>query len=274
MITKLQEAAPVPTRPKRSMLLREPRAALDFARMFAPLARASIRRRPIDPDRLVLVVPGFGSGDAYTLPLRRFLRHQGLASEGWGLGTNLAGADLPHELADLSDRWDVSPRDDYRGEASVPYLIDRFYERVARRHTETGKTISLVGWSLGGYFAREVARDMPDIVDRVITMGSPVSGGPKYTAAAPFFEARGQDLDWIEEEVTRRASRPIAQPITAIVSKTDGIVGWEAAQDTYNPNVRHIDIDAAHLGMGFKPEIWGHVWDALMEPLPSQCEEE
>ncbi|GAB5412642.1 MAG: alpha/beta hydrolase [Congregibacter sp.] len=254
-----------PSRPKRSLLLLETRAAVDFARMLGPLASASFRPKPVDPSRLVIVVPGFGSGDSYTLPLRRYLRNQGLEAEGWGLGTNLAGTDLPHELSDLSERWDVAPKDEYRGEAAVPFLIDRLYERVAERHAATGKTISLVGWSLGGYFAREVARDMPQIVDRVITMGSPVSGGPKYTAAAGFFEARGQDLDWIEEEVTRRAVRPIQQPITAIVSKTDGIVGWEAAQDAMNPNVRHVNIDAAHLGMGFKPEIWSYVLEALLE---------
>lgn len=79
---------------------------------------------------------------------------------------------------------------------SVPYLVDRFYDRVLERHAATGKTISLIGWSLGGVLAREVARDLPELVDRVITMGTLVSGGPKYTAAAPVLLRRGQDLDW------------------------------------------------------------------------------
>ena len=114
-----------------------------------------------------------------------------------------------------------------------------------------------------GQVARELARDMPDIVDRVVTMGSPVIGGPKYTAVARAFERGGQDTDWIEAEIARRESTPITQPITAIYSRTDGIVGWQAAIDHHSPNVRHVEIDAAHLGMGFNPTIWAEVLSAL-----------
>ncbi|MFK7829939.1 MAG: esterase/lipase family protein [Congregibacter sp.] len=167
----------------------------------------------------------------------------------------------------MSERWDVSPPDVYQGEAGVPYLVDRVFERVMDRHHATGKSISLIGWSLGGVLAREVARDLPDIVDRVVTMGTPVSGGPKYTAAAGLFLSRGQDLDWIEGEINLRARREISQPITAIFSKTDGIVGCEAAQDHHNSRVKHIEIDAAHLGMGFNQKIWGHVTEALGAPI-------
>ncbi len=252
-----------PAPPKRSLLLLESRAALDVARMLAPLAASSIRPAPRREDTLAIVVPGFGSGDRYTLPLRQYLKRQGFLAEGWGLGTNLAGTNLEHTQDDLSERWDFNRREDYRGEAGVPYLVDRFYERVKQRHLETGLKIVLVGWSLGGYIARETARDMPDIVKRVVTMGSPTVGGPKYTAAAAFFDKRGMDLDWIEEEIARREAQPICQPITAIVSKTDAIVDWNAAIDRYSPNVNHIEVDAAHLGMGFNPEIWSHVLAAL-----------
>ena len=123
--------------------------------------------------------------------------------------------------------------------------------------------MSLVGWSLGGYMAREVARDLPGIVERVVTMGSPTVGGPKYTAAARFFNRNGMDLDWIEREIARRESRPIAQPITAIVSKTDAIVDWNAAIDRSSPRVEHIELDAAHLGMGFNLDVWSCVLAAL-----------
>ncbi|MDJ0878374.1 MAG: alpha/beta hydrolase [Halieaceae bacterium] len=255
--------AGTPAPPKRSLMLLEARAALDAARMLAPLAASSLGRTPEPADTLVIVAPGFGSGDRYTLPLRRYLKRKGFRAEGWGLGTNLAGTNLEHTQDDLSERWDFSRRDDYRGEAGVPFLVDHFYERVLERHRETGMKISLIGWSLGGYMAREVARDLPDIVERVITMGSPTVGGPKYTAAAPFFDKSGMDLDWIEDEIARRESQPISQPITAIVSKTDAIVDWNAAIDRYSPNVQHIEVDAAHLGMGFNPEIWSHVLEAM-----------
>lgn len=252
-----------PAPPRRSLMLLESRAALDVARMLAPLAASSVRKTPEDTRTLAIVVPGFSSGDSYTLPLRRYLKRQGFRAEGWGLGTNLAGTNLEHSQDDLSERWDFTRREDYRGEAGVPYLIDRFYDRVVERHGDTGRKISLIGWSLGGYIAREAARDLPDIVERVITLGSPTVGGPKYTAAAPFFDKRGMDLDWIEEEIARRESQPISQPITAIFSKTDAIVDWNAAVDQYSPNVNHIEVDAAHLGMGFNPKIWSHVVDAM-----------
>jgi fermentation-respiration switch protein FrsA (DUF1100 family) len=214
-------------------------------------------------DLLLIVVPGFGSGDAYTAPLRHHLKQSGFRAEGWGLGTNRAGVDLPHTLDDLSDSWEFEAKPNYRGEGAVAYLCDRLKDRVQQRHAETGCRIALIGWSLGGYLAREAARDLPQIVDRVITMGSPVIGGPKYTAAADFFRRRHMDLDWIEAQILKRDKRPIEQPITAIFSKSDGIVSWRAAIDHHSKNVQHIEVDAAHLGMGFNPAIWSHVLEAL-----------
>lgn len=259
--------APRPAPPERRLFLLESRAALDFAGMLGPLASASLTRTTKNEESQVIVVPGIGSGDSYTLPLRRYLGHKGFRAEGWGLGTNLGGSNLSHQQEDLSDRWDFEPREEYKGEVAVPYVIDRLYDRVCQRHEETGRKISLVGWSLGGYMAREVARDLPDVVDRVITMGSPVVGGPKYTAVAPVFERRGQDLDWIEAEISRREQTPIQQPITAIYSKTDGIVGWKAAIDYHSPHVRHVEFNVAHLGMGFNKEIWEEVLAALRESV-------
>ncbi|MEL7046311.1 MAG: hypothetical protein AAGL66_15045, partial [Pseudomonadota bacterium] len=84
------------TPPSRSLFLLESRAALDAARMLPPLVAASLGKRAEMQDQLVIVVPGFGSGDRYTLPLRRFLKRKGFAAEGWRLGTNLAGTNMPH----------------------------------------------------------------------------------------------------------------------------------------------------------------------------------
>lgn len=75
--------------PNRSLLLLEVRAALDFARMIGPLARASVRRKVPEHDSLTAVVPGFGTGDSSTLPLRRYLKRQGFRAEGWGLAPTL-----------------------------------------------------------------------------------------------------------------------------------------------------------------------------------------
>lgn len=251
--------------PKRRSLLLESRTAIDLVRMAGPLLGAQFRRAAARPGSHIIVVPGFGSDDRYTAPLRHYLRRLGFPAEGWGLGKNMAGIDLPHTLEDLSESWAVSHKPDYRGEGSVPYLADRLADRVRERQAALGKPITLIGWSLGGYLSREVARDLPDIVDQVITMGSPTVGGPKYTAAAPFFRKRGMDLDWIEQEIHKREARPIRQPITAIYSRSDAVVSWEAAIDRYSDNVRHVEVSAAHLGMGFNPTIWSHIVAALEE---------
>ena len=249
--------------PNRVNMLLEARSAIDLVRMVPHLIGAQLQRRDKREDLHVIVVPGFGADDHSMAPLRHYLRKQGFLVEGWGLGRNLAGTNLPHSLDDLSASWNVTARDEYRGEASVPYLCDRLTERVTERHAEIGRPVALVGWSLGGYLARETARDLPDVVDRVVTMGSPIVGGPKYTAAAPYFEQRGMDLDWIEEETHRREERPIRQPITAIYSRTDAVVQWQAAVDRCNENVRHIEVNAAHMGLGINPTVWRHVIEAL-----------
>ncbi len=251
--------------PPRWRLLFESRVLLDAARMTAPLLRARIRSHVAERHNPVMVIPGFGSGDGYTRPLRYYLSQHGHAVEGWGMGRNLAGLDLKHTLDDLSDRWQPESKDCYRGEAGVPYLCDRLVEHVQRRSEQEGVAFALVGWSLGGYLAREVARDLPDHVSQVITLGSPVTGGPKYTAAADVFRGRGMDVDWIEQEIHRRENRAITQPITAIVSKSDAIVQWQAAMDHHSEQVEHIHLNVSHLGMGFNPEVWRLVRNRLAD---------
>lgn len=256
--------------PPRTALLGEVRVLRDLALMLPALYR------PLSPARLrnaspVLVLPGYGAGDASTYPLRRHLARHGVASEGWGLGMNRAGLNLKHTLADLHPSWGAPHKLPYRGEAGVAYLCTRMVEHVARRAEALGEPLTLVGWSLGGTIAREVARDLPHAVNRVITMGSPVIGGPKYTAAANALRRLGLDLDWIEAQVAARDVRPIQQPLTSIISRTDGIVGRAAAIDRISPRVRHIEVAASHLGLGFNPLVWRHVLEAISQSLDAHA---
>jgi pimeloyl-ACP methyl ester carboxylesterase len=252
--------------PSRAALLGEVRAALSIARMVPALLR---RRRASPAERAspTVVLPGFGAGDRAMLPLRRYLQAHGVPAEGWGLGINRAGLDVAHSLDDVSPGWALSPKSPYRREAGVALLCDRVAEHVAARARTLGRPVSLVGWSLGGTIAREVARDLPEAVDRVVTLGSPVIGGPKYTAAARALRARGLDLDWIEQHVRARDRRPITQPITSVVSRYDGIVGREASIDRVSPRVRHIDVSVPHVGLAFDPAVWSIVLQALTESL-------
>lgn len=241
--------------PDRRGAWRESRALLDLGRMAVPLllpAGAARARRP----RQIIVLPGFGADDRATWPLRRYLLKLGHHAEGWGLGLNRAGIDIHHTLADLSPGWNTEPIDTYRNEGSVPMLCDRMVARVRERHHALGGPLTLVGWSLGGVVAREVARDLPDLVEEVITLGTPVQGGPKYTRVAEFFRGQGMDLDWIERGVARRESTPIRAPITAITSPSDAVVGHAATRDHHSPDVRHFDVDVAHLGLVFNPLVW------------------
>jgi len=267
----MKEASRPTSPPSRWMLLLESRATIDLVRMVGPLLHSSLRPAPARAGSSVIVVPGFGADDRWTRPLRAYLGNHGWEAEGWGLGKNLAGLNLRHSLESLSENWVPTPPEVYRGEAGVSYLCDLLVARIRERHRELGRPISLVGWSLGGYLAREAARDLPEIVDRVITLGSPVVGGPKYTAAARGFRERKLDLDWIEREVERREERPIRQPVTAIYSRSDGIVAWEAAIDRRNANVDHVEVSASHLGMIYSPAIWRLVAAALgRDTLPEE----
>ena len=253
-----QSLAPPPTR----LLWKESRVILDAASMVARSIRPVRKTIESEP---VIVLPGFGAGERSMRPLRHHLQRHGLHVEDWGQGVNRAGLDLPHSLEDLGPTWKHSPLPTYRGEGGVPILCDRMVERVRERAEDLGSKISLVGWSLGGTIAREVARDAPEAVSRVITLGSPVIGGPKYTAAAAVLAQRGLDLDWIETEVRRREERSILVPVTAVVSPTDAIVDYGAAQDHFNQTVRHVELDVPHLSMGLNPRVWKVILEALSD---------
>jgi pimeloyl-ACP methyl ester carboxylesterase len=214
----------------------------------------------------VIVLPGFGAGELTMRPLRRYLQRHGFQAEDWGLGRNRAGLDIRHTLDDLGEGWRPRPLEPYRREGGVAYLVDRMIERVRSRAEQTGEQVSLVGWSLGGTIAREVARDAPDAVRQVITLGSPLAGGPKYTAAGRALRERGLDVDWIEEQVLLRERNPVTVPITAVVSPTDAIVSYSAAQDRYSANVEHVELDVAHLGMGLNRKVWKLVLERLASP--------
>ena len=188
-----------------------------------------LARQPKGRGEPVLVLPGYGAGDASTAVLQAYIRYLGYRSRGWGLGRN---------SGDVRD------------------LLPRVVERLERMADETAQAVRLVGWSLGGYLAREAARERPALVDRVITLGSPVIGGPKYTIVAKYYRRQGVDLDAVEAAVEARNRTPLRTPVTAIYSRADGVVAWRACIDHWNPNVEHVEVAATHIGLGFSPEVF------------------
>lgn len=95
-------------------------------------------------------------------------------------------------------------------------------------------------------------------------MGTPIIGGPKYTSVGKLFaSSQGMDLDDFEQEGHERNSVGVTQPVTSIYSKLDGIVGWRASIDVYNPQARNIEVYASHLGLGGSPRFWRIIADTL-----------
>lgn len=246
-------------------------APLDLVGLPGAMLRA--RRSPTRTAESlpIIVLPGLGTGDTTMAPLRFILNQVGHRAEGWGLGINTGGRNSGARIEDLSESWDVDRSRPDNGEAEVPALCDQMAERTKRRSDELGEPVVLIGWSLGGYVAREVARDLPERVRAVITLASPVVGGPKYTTAAEVFRRRNVDVDWIADETMKRFERPITQPITAIYSRRDGVVGWESAIDHWSPNVNHVEVGVSHLGAGLNRRVVDVILAALDETVTGRA---
>jgi alpha-beta hydrolase superfamily lysophospholipase len=196
--------------------------------------------------------------------LRRFLSKSGYDAQGWEMGRNLAGRGWTGRISDLSEGWAKGERDrPNRGEGSVPALCDQFGASVKRRSEAFGRPVALVGWSLGGFLAREAARDYPDHVSIVISLGSPLIGGPKYSFVNGRYRRRGLDVDWIAEQTVKRHDTPIQCPVISIYSKHDAIVHWSASIDRWTPQAKHYEVNCTHTAYGFHPPTFAIIKSEL-----------
>jgi pimeloyl-ACP methyl ester carboxylesterase len=234
--------APAPSRPRppRPLLLalEAPRAAQELALGLAalPLLRAA----PRGDGHPVLVLPGFTASDESTRFLREYLRDRGYSAHGWRLGRNVG---FHRELA------------------------GRILARLAEIHTHHGRAVSLVGWSLGGIYARELAKLAPERVRQVITLGSPFGG-----------EERGHRAGWLHETVYGEELPPENRawlssllppppvPSTAIYSRSDGVVAWRACRELETARTENIEIVGSHCGLGFHPLALFAIADRLAQP--------
>lgn len=234
--------------PQRRKLLRVP--LLPFETLGLPRALAAAKS-DVSGTPPVIVVPGLWASDDTMRILRKFLTKSGYDAQGWGLGRNLAGRDWRGKISDLSDGWAKGERSrPNHGEGAVPALCDQFGQVVRARSEILGRPIALVGWSLGGFLAREAARDYPKHVSAVITLGTPVIGGPKYTFVNYRYKNR-LDVDWIADQTISRHDVPIQCPVTSIYSKQDAIVHWSASIDHWTPGAAHFEVNCTHTAYGF-----------------------
>lgn len=213
--------------------------ARELATGFAPLRLAvrwpTLLGMPRGDGRVVLDLPGWKAPEGSMLPVRGYLRALGWDARAWGLGTN---------------------------HGNVGKRRDRMLDVVSEAVAVSGRPVSLVGWSLGGVVAREVAREAPHLVHRIVTYGSPILGGPTHTiGAGSAGEAESRRVALLQEELD--ATRPITTPMTAIYSRRDGIVDWRCCIDRTSTNVTMVEVGATHIGLGIDADVWRTVARAL-----------
>ena len=135
----------------------------------------------------------------------------------------------------------------------------------------TKQRVRIIGWSFGGFIARELARERPDVIHRVITLGTPVVGGPKYTVFATKLRRDGVDLDAMEAEIASRNKITLQTPVTAIYSRADAMVAWQACIDREGLNVEHVEVGTTHMGYGISPEVYKIIAQRLANNSDESC---
>jgi pimeloyl-ACP methyl ester carboxylesterase len=223
----------------------EGRAPWEHAAYLAswPLLRLAPNLLPRGDGHAVLVLPGFVAGDNSTYLLRQFLNQRGYNAHGWLQGRNLG------------------PK---------PAVLEATQARVVDLHQQTGRKVSIVGWSLGGIYAREIAKLVPDSVRQVISLGSPFGGPGEATNAWWLYKIFNPDHSGVEQQ-RANLSEPPPVPTTAIFSRTDGVVAWQGAVHSADhlaqrSDIENIEVEASHVGMGANPLTLMVVADRLSQP--------
>jgi pimeloyl-ACP methyl ester carboxylesterase len=221
------------------LYLTEPgRAVADFGLYLA--ARPLAPRLPRGDGHPVLVLPGLLADDVSTRALRATLRRLDYRVHGWGLGRNIGPTAVC--VTGMKDR--------------INELTDRYQ-----------RPVSLIGWSLGGIFARDLTRRTPDSVRQVITLGSPFRlARHSQTRANRDFE-RFSHLHVEHRTLPLEADAgPLPVPATSIYSHLDGIVAWQACLDIPSARCENIAVLASHLGLGHHPAAIWAIADRLAQP--------
>jgi len=222
--------------PSRLLLALELRGILEFQAFFA--AYPLLRRAPRGDGHPVLVLPGLAASDVSTRPLRTYLKAQGYAAHGWKQGPNRG------------------PR------SGVEAGIDARLAELAQRYS---RKVGLIGWSLGGVFAREAARRTPALVRQVITLGSPFANEPKASNAWRLYEILSERRvdDWAGREAMKL---PPPVPSTAIYTRSDGIVAWQGCREQESATTENIEVEGSHSGLGYNPAVLYAIADRLALP--------
>lgn len=186
----------------------------------------------------VLILPGFMASDFSTIPLRSFIHKLGYKVYGWGEGRNFAHADYIE-------------------------MLNQKLERIYQKHKEP---ITIIGWSLGGIYARQLAKHDPTIVRQIIVMGSPFKGVIRANNAFWMYELLKKSKivsDDLDQALLDDIPLPANVPTTAIFTKEDGVVPWELCLEEEDEWHQNIQVRGSHLGLGVNPLVLQIIADRL-----------
>jgi len=192
----------------------------------------------------VVIFPGLGSNDESTRYLRTFLSNLGYNVYPWGLGRNLG------------------PRQ------GLDNLTSTVVERIREISKENNNAkVSLIGWSLGGIYVRELAKSAPELVRQVITLGTPFKGDPNATNVKVLYEFLSKDKSHYDPSIIESIAKKPNTPFTSIYSKTDGVVAWQSCLEIETNISENIEISgASHLGLGHNPICMHVIANRLSQP--------
>ncbi|MEO0682339.1 MAG: alpha/beta hydrolase [Pseudomonadota bacterium] len=224
--------------PSRTLLMMEMRAIpelLGFSLSWPALTAIS----PRGDGQPVLVLPGLITSDRATRPLRGWLRTLGYRTYGWEMGRNYG---------------------------PLPGVEEGLIARLEELADTSGRKVSIVGWSLGGIYARQLAKMRPELVRQVISLGSPFNGDPRATNAWRVYQlASGQSVEDNDRHMGGAISKTPPVPTTAIYSKTDGICAWRSCMEAEGPQAENIEVAASHCGLGHHPAALYAIADRLAQ---------
>lgn len=249
----MKDSTKAPRPPGKYLAITEvPRAATEVLSLVFKYRK--LLQAPKGNGRPVVTLPGYLTGDGSTAVLRRYLSEIGYDARPWQLGRNIQ--DRRIKSVDCAIQY---KRD----------MIDRVAERIQRVYEETGRKVALVGWSLGGIYADNVAFNHPYLVDQVITLGSPfgdMRGVALYELLRPLIarhiKPREPDFKRWSQDIPQGA-RPV--PTTVLYSPKDGIVSSELATLSKHHSVKHKSVDASHIGYTLNPKVFWEIAHTLAE---------
>jgi dienelactone hydrolase len=223
--------------PGLGLLLAEARGIFEFnaSLLLSPL----LMRAPRGDGHPVLALPGFLASDLSMAPMRRYLSELGYDAHAWRMGRNTGG--ISRMRAALRDR-------------------------LAEIHGSSGRKVSIVGWSLGGVYARDLALQAPAMVRYVVTLGSPFANDVRATNATRLYEALSGEGVEDNSELRQAISGDLPVPTTSIYSRTDGIVNWRTCLLRPSETAENIEVRlASHVGLGVNPAALWAVADRLAQ---------